>query len=64
MNKEKQLEILNDFVMTITTIQCDKCSEESVSEFDDTEGFYTNGWRATENTCYCPNCAKKYIKKK
>lgn len=24
--------------------------------------FFSRGWRATEKHCYCPKCAKKYLK--
>lgn len=58
---------LVDHIYETTQISCDKCEETSTVYCDGGDGmasFYRAGWRGTRNHCYCPKCAKKYLKRK
>lgn len=56
---------LDGWYMVEATIECTKCRaiDGTENDYDAAEEFYDGGWRATENHCYCPKCAKKYLKK-
>ena len=68
MSKEHPEMQLMDAVRLVSHISCSKCDADGEDEvFDDNEaieGFYAEGWRATERHTYCPKCAKKYLKRK
>jgi hypothetical protein len=58
---------LGYFCTSSTSLDCFKCRTIQTidGEPDDVlEIFDEKGWRATEKNCYCPKCAKKYLKKK
>jgi len=48
------------------TISCTKCRKTDnimqCDEYDACESFFEDGWRKTNAHCYCPKCAKKYLK--
>ena len=53
------------FVQEHTEISCTRCNNFEISDFDygmSIEEFIENGWRATNKHCYCPECAKKFLK--
>jgi hypothetical protein len=57
---------LAEYSITETTVTCTKC-EKIVGDFEDDPDLFAlnifkKGWRATNNHCYCPTCAKKYLK--
>lgn len=64
-SEEKEMEKLDGWIMEISDISCNKCNESDSTAFSGNaaEHFYSKGWRATENKCYCPKCAKKYLGK-
>ena len=65
-NKQKEYDKFDGFISSIIQISCTNCDGESETdgdEFDAPEIFYEEGWRATSTNCYCPNCAKKKLKK-
>ncbi len=50
---------------TTTEIACTKCEKDKTvwaDEYEAVEEFFKLGWRATPLHCYCPKCAKKYLK--
>lgn len=55
-----------DSVVTESTIGCTKCKKQGDICMDDgyeaSDYFFGEGWRVTPNHCYCPKCAKKYLK--
>lgn len=55
---------LTDYIQEIAEICCDKCnnSDASYNVGNSEDTFFNRGWRATPNKCYCPDCAKKYLK--
>ncbi len=56
---------LADNVMIEATIECTKCREGDNVMCDEDQAleyFFGEGWRCTPNHCYCPKCAKKYLK--
>jgi Zn finger protein HypA/HybF involved in hydrogenase expression len=58
---------LEGYCMEETTIECTKCKKMSGVQCDASyamDNFFKEGWRATDNHCYCPKCAKKYLKLK
>ena len=55
---------LLDWTVTSTTIICSSCKATDEIHDDYVDFFYQNGWRATISKCYCPDCAKKYLKPK
>jgi hypothetical protein len=65
---EKQIDKLLDYVITVCDITCTKCdyfsSLSMVDDYSAAERFSDDGWHATDNHVYCPQCAKKYLKKK
>ena len=68
-NEKKNPEMqLMDSVHLTAEICCSKCDKEDSSDCNDDleamQGFYEEGWRATERNTYCPKCAKKYLKAK
>ncbi len=63
----KGSEQLIGFACSETTIECSKCNYITGTQDDEDEAvkeFYKLGWRATDRNCYCPKCAKKYLKRK
>jgi len=54
------------FTQTVNIIICTKCNlhypVNEMDEWDAITHFIQKGWRATEKHCYCPKCAKKYLK--
>ncbi len=67
MSKKYKPDDLDGYVFTTTDISCSKCSESDTTGGDEYEAmkyFFNKGWRATPNNCYCPKCAKKYLKSK
>lgn len=63
--KYKKIELLLDFCIEETTVTCDKCGHSTSANSDaigSSEWFYSRGWRGTSKHCYCPVCAKKYLK--
>lgn len=65
--KQKQIDSLMDFSYTEVSIECTKCrcadGTFNGDEADAAQEFYKNGWRTTNENCYCPQCAKKHLKK-
>lgn len=62
--KKEYDEQLSGWVASEVLIECTKCKniDGSIS-MDETEGeehFWEKGWRAKDDDCYCPKCAKKY----
>lgn len=58
-------EQLLDSVCEMTEIVCDKCGhkdEMPCDSFDAVNNWFEEGWRQTLHKCYCPECAKKYLK--
>jgi len=68
MSKKYLAADLGEDIMTTCDIQCSKpnCKESAslhcIDEYGAADVFFENGWRRTENYCYCPKCAKKYLK--
>lgn len=64
--KKYNSEQLIGFCLQEVTIECAKCKKvdgEYQSSLDYAmPEFFSRGWRATEKHCYCPKCAKKYLK--
>ena len=57
---------LVDHVRCISTIICDECGKEEISEgdeFDSSEWFYEQGWRSKKEKCRCPKCVNSAKKK-
>jgi len=63
--KEKQLVGLAGYIETEISIHCTKCDDASMlyNVIDADQEAYAEGWRVTDNHCYCPNCAPVYLKK-
>lgn len=62
--KRLSLQSLEGYIQVEVSIECTKCETGGyLSDFNSEEDAYKQGWRATENHCYCPKCAKKYLKK-
>ena len=62
----KQITLLIEAIETKYVIECSKCSNKEIG-FETYEDYFAEelielGWRATENTIYCPVCAKKFLK--
>jgi len=54
---------LSEWIREVAEIICSKCStQDDADTYDPENTFYDYGWRATEKHCYCPDCAKKYLK--
>ena len=57
---------LYNCIMSEHTIDCNKCGKsDSLMMTDDwgaCDKFFKDGWRVTPSYCYCPDCAKKYLK--
>lgn len=67
MSKERreQLVGLRDCIQIEASIECTKCYKGTlVDDMFGEEDAYKQGWRTTKNNCYCPLCAKKYLKSK
>jgi hypothetical protein len=62
-----ELDRMQEAIMVECTIQCSKCGKTYGPFVDDEYNFSEHcldlGWRATPNNIYCPECAKKYLKK-
>jgi len=56
---------LYESILSTHDITCGNCgiidSVHNIDEYEACEFFYTEGWRARNNT-YCPRCAKKKLK--
>lgn len=65
---EKEREKIYEFVEVEATIVCTKNGCESLlcgyDEYDVGSQAYEDGWRVRGYNVYCPDCAKKYLKKK
>lgn len=61
MEKDKAIMNLSDFTQTEFHISCTNCNAEQATDGDE-DDFYKKGWRATQQNCYCPKCAKKKLK--
>lgn len=68
MNKEEvenpEIQLYEHTVVS-TEIVCDFCSTKRTLYGDDDDAikhFYSIGWRG-RTKCYCPDCAKKKLKK-
>lgn len=57
---------LMEWIDSITTVTCTKCRKQyttgAVDQYSDSEYIFDKGWIATEANCYCPDCAKKFLK--
>ncbi len=57
---------LEGYCLDEVSIECTKCKDLNVEYntdlYDALPVFFFNGWRATNQNCYCPKCAKKYLK--
>lgn len=60
---EKLFDKLIDFIETESSIRCTKCRKIDnimfCDQYDAVEPLIKDGWYATENNCYCPECNKK-----
>ena len=64
---QKKLDKLKDNIYnqieTFHHIHCSKCAKETYiaygDEWDAVNDFIIEGWYATDNNCYCPECNKK-----
>ena len=58
--------LLLESINIVAEISCSRCDkEDSMDCFDieeAIEGYYNDGWRATDKHTYCKKCAKKYLK--
>lgn len=60
--KKRTAVSLVDFIQTTHVIECQKCKAVAGTESDSPEDeFFSLGWRATKNNCYCPKCSKKQL---
>lgn len=59
-------EQLYDHCLETVEFECSKCSEHKIvyqaDGFSASEDLFNEGWRATANNCYCPDCANKHLK--
>ncbi len=67
MTKEKiQIDRISENMHLFSYIDCSKCGKNdqrvAIDEIDSAKGLLKNGWRATKNHIYCPDCAKKHLK--
>ena len=57
---------LEEFCLEEVSIECTKCKKVDGEYNSDlyfaAPNFFSKGWRATSQNCYCPECAKKYLK--
>jgi len=68
MTKKDKLEYdLYNSIQTISAIHCSKCKKQkdypNSDGWDAVEAAINDGWYATENNTYCPDCNKKRLKK-
>jgi hypothetical protein len=65
---EHSAQELEEYCYDTIDICCSKCHiSNSISGVNDccaAEEFFKLGWRATLYNCYCPKCAKRYIREK
>lgn len=63
MAKQHTPEDLTEHIAETSVITCTKCGAEEEAWSDGAEDrFFNNGWRSTQRSCYCPDCAPKYLK--
>lgn len=64
--KQKHIDNLSEKGVESTWFKCEKCHEVENDYYFDSDTAakfaYEDGWRATPNYIYCPDCASKYLK--
>lgn len=65
---EHSAQELEEYCYDSVDICCSKCNTNNtvgdMADYCAAKEFFKLGWRATLHNCYCPKCAKKYIKEK
>lgn len=66
MAKGYKAEDLLDSIVTEQEITCSICKkserEYNIDDYDFADTIFEDGWRATPNYVYCPDCASKKLK--
>lgn len=61
--KEYEAYDLEPFIEISADINCSNCKKsDSCWQNPGEDYFFNEGWRATRDNCYCPECAKKKLK--
>lgn len=58
--REDNINNLFDSVVEVAEINCTKCDNSETGLVLACNLLYDDGWRATNNNVYCPECAKKF----
>jgi hypothetical protein len=58
--REENINNLFDSTVEVASIECTKCDKVETGFTLACNLLYNDGWRATRNNVYCPDCAKKF----